>query len=108
MEEVVTLKLETYDKLVKDSIALKAENEELDQELYVIRDKVNYFAYNYIKDNAKPALKEASVNDLLNAQDLNEFIYLGDLHFLTMLLDNDDIWNLLDDIVKEKTNEADQ
>ena len=108
MEEVVTLKLETYDKLVKDSIALKAENEELDQELYVIRDKVNYFAYNYIKDNAKPALKEASVNDLLNAQDLNEFIYLGDLHFLTMLLDNDDIWNLLDDIVKEKTNETDQ
>lgn len=108
MEEVVTLKLETYDKLIKDSIALKAENEELDQELYVIRDKVNYFAYNYIKDNAKPALKEASVNDLLNAQDLNEFIYLGDLHFLTMLLDNDDIWNLLDDIVKEKTNEADQ
>ena len=108
MEEVVTIKLETYDKLIKDSIALKAENEELDQELYVIRDKVNYFAYNYIKDNAKPALKEASVNDLLNAQDLNEFIYLGDLHFLTMLLDNDDIWNLLDDIVKEKTNEADQ
>lgn len=108
MEEVVTLKLETYDKLIKDSIALKAENEELDQELYVIRDKVNYFAYNYIKDNAKPALKEASVNDLLNAQDLNEFIYLGDLHFLTMLLDNDDIWNLLDDIVKEKANEADQ
>lgn len=108
MEEVVTLKLETYDKLIKDSIALKAENEELDQELYVIRDKVNYFAYNYIKDNAKPALKEASVNDLLNAQDLNEFIYLGDLHFLTMLLDNDDIWDLLDDIVKEKTNEADQ
>ena len=108
MEEVVTLKLETYDKLIKDSIALKAENEELDQKLYVIRDKVNYFAYNYIKDNAKPALKEASVNDLLNAQDLNEFIYLGDLHFLTMLLDNDDIWNLLDDIVKEKTNEADQ
>ena len=108
MEEVVTLKLETYDKLIKDSIALKAENEELDQELYVIRDKVNYFAYNYIKDNAKPALKEASVNDLLNAEDLNEFIYLGDLHFLTMLLDNDDIWNLLDDIVKEKTNEADQ
>lgn len=108
MEEVVTLKLETYDKLIKDSIALKAENEELDQELYVIRDKVNYFAYNYIKDNAKPALKEASVNDLLNAQDLNEFIYLGDLHFLTMLLDNDDIWNLLDDIVKEQTNEADQ
>ena len=108
MEEVVTLKLDTYDKLIKDSIALKAENEELDQELYVIRDKVNYFAYNYIKDNAKPALKEASVNDLLNAEDLNEFIYLGDLHFLTMLLDNDDIWNLLDDIVKEKTNEADQ
>ena len=108
MEEVVTLKLETYDKLIKDSIALKAENEELDQELYVIKDKVNYFAYNYIKDNAKPALKEASVNDLLNAEDLNEFIYLGDLHFLTMLLDNDDIWNLLDDIVKEKTNEADQ
>ena len=108
MEEVVTLKLETYDKLIKDSIALKAENEELDQELYVIRDKVNYFAYNYIKDNAKPSLKEASVNDLLNAQDLNEFIYLGDLHFLTMLLDNDDIWNLLDDIVKEQTNEADQ
>lgn len=108
MEEVVTLKLETYDKLIKDSIALKAENEELDQELYVIRDKVNYFAYNYIKDNAKPALKEANVNDLLNAQDLNEFIYLGDLHFLTMLLDNDDIWDLLDDIVKEKANEADQ
>ena len=108
MEEVVTLKLETYDKLIKDSIALKAENEELDQELYVIRDKVNYFAYNYIKDNAKPALKEASINDLLNAEDLNEFIYLGDLHFLTMLLDNDDIWNLLDDIVKEKANEADQ
>ena len=108
MEEVVTLKLETYDKLIKDSIALKAENEELDHELYVIRDKVNYFAYNYIKDNAKPALKEANVNDLLNAEDLNEFIYLGDLHFLTMLLDNDDIWNLLDDIVKEKTNEADQ
>ena len=108
MEEVVTLKLETYDKLIKDSIALKAENEELDQELYVIRDKVNYFAYNYIKDNAKPALKEASVNDLLYAEDLNEFIYLGDLHFLTMLLDNDDIWNLLDDIVKEKANEADQ
>lgn len=108
MEEVVTLKLETYDKLIKDSIALKAENEELDQELYVIRDKVNYFAYNYIKDNAKPALKEANVNDLLNAQDLNEFIYLGDLHFLIMLLDNDDIWDLLDDIVKEKTNEADQ
>ena len=108
MEEVVTLKLETYDKLIKDSIALKAENEELDQELYVIRDKVNYFAYNYIKDNAKPALKEASVNDLLKAEDLNEFIYLGDLHFLTMLLDNDDIWNLLDDIVNEKTNEADQ
>ena len=108
MEEVVTLKLETYDKLIKDSIALKAENEELDQELYVIRDKVNYFAYNYIKDNAKPALKEASVNDLLNAQDLNEFIYLGDLDYLKLLLDEDEILSLLIHIRKEQADEADQ
>ena len=108
MEEVVTLKLERYDKLVSDLDYFKGENADLEERLFALRDKVNDFAIRYIKDNAKPTLKEATVDELMKTIDLNEYIYLGDLDYLKLLLDNDDIWNLLDDIVKEKTNEADQ
>ena len=108
MEEVVTLKLERYDKLVSDLDYFKGENADLEERLFALRDKVNDFAIRYIKDNAKPTLKEATVDELMKTIDLNEYIYLGDLDYLKLLLDNDDIWNLLDDIVKEKANEADQ
>ena len=108
MEEVVTLKLETYDKLVSDLDYFKGENADLEERLFALRVKVNDFAIRYIKDNAKPTLKEATADELLKTIDLNQYIYLGDLDYLKLLLDNDDIWNLLDDIVKEKTNEADQ
>ena len=108
MEEVVTLKLETYDKLIDILSNVTEENKELKQELHTLKDKVEGFAIRYIKDNAKPALKEATVDELIHATDLNEYMYLGDLDYLKLLLGNDDIWDLLDDIVKEKTNEADQ
>ena len=101
MEEVVTLKLETYDKLTE-------ENKELKQELHALKDKVEGFAIRYIKDNAKPTLKEATVDELIHATDLNEYIYLGDLDYLKLLLGDDDIKWLLIKIRKEQTNEADQ
>ena len=101
MEEVVTLKLETYDKLTE-------ENKELKQELHALKDKVEGFAIRYIKENAKPALKEATVDELIHATDLNEYIYLGDLDYLKLLLGDDDIKWLLIKIRKEQTNEADQ
>ena len=108
MEEVVTLKLERYDKLVSDLDYFKGENADLEERLFALRDKVNDFAIRYIKDNAKPTLKEATVDELIKATDLNKYIFMRDLDYLKLLLDNDDIWNLLDDIVKEKANEADQ
>ena len=108
MEEVVTLKLETYDKLIDILSNVTEENKELKQELHTLKDKVEGFAIRYIKDNEKPALKEATVDELIKATDLNKYIFMGDLDYLKLLLDNDDIWNLLDDIVKEKANEADQ
>ena len=101
MEEVVTLKLETYDKLTE-------ENKELKQELHALKDKVEGFAIRYIKGNAKPTLKEATVDELIHATDLNEYIYLGDLDYLKLLLGDDDIKWLLIKIRKEQTNEADQ
>ena len=101
MEEVVTLKLETYDKLTE-------ENKELKQELHALKDKVEGFAIRYIKENAKPALKEATVDELIHATDLNEYIYLGDLDYLKLLLGDDDIKWLLIKIRKEQANEADQ
>ena len=103
MEEVVTLKLETYDKLTE-------ENKELKQELHALKDKVEGFAIRYIKENAKPTLKEATVDELIHATDLNAYIYLGDLDYLKLLLGDDDInikW-LLIKIRKEQANEADQ
>ena len=108
MEEVVTLKLERYDKLVSDLDYFKGENADLEERLFALRDKVNDFAIRYIKDNAKPALKEATVDELMKTIDLNQYIYLGDLDYLKLLLDEDEILSLLIHIRKEQTNEADQ
>ena len=108
MEEVVTLKLETYDKLIDILSNVTEENKELKQELHALKDKVEGFAIRYIKDNAKPTLKEATVDELIHATDLNEYIYLGDLDYLKLLLGDDDIKWLLIKIRKEQTNEADQ
>ena len=108
MEEVVTLKLERYDKLVSDLDYFKGENADIEERLFALRDKVDDFAIRYIKDNAKPTLKEATVDELIHATDLNEYIYLGDLDYLKLLLGDDDIKWLLIKIRKEQTNEADQ
>lgn len=108
MEEVVTLKLETYDKLIDILSNVTEENKELKQELHTLKDKVEGFAIRYIKDNAKPALKEATVDELIHATDLNEYIYLGDLDYLKLLLGDDDIKWLLIKIRKEQTDETDQ
>ena len=108
MEEVVTLKLERYDKLVSDLDYFKVENADLKETLFALRDKVNDFAIRYIKENAKPALKEATVDELMKTIDLNQYIYLGDLDYLKLLLDEDEILSLLIHIRKEQTNEADQ
>ena len=108
MEEVVTLKLETYDKLVSDLDYFKGESADLEERLFALRDKVNDFAIRYIKENAKPALKEATVDELMKTIDLNQYIYLGDLDYLKLLLDEDEILSLLIHIRKEQTNEADQ
>lgn len=108
MEEVVTLKLETYDKLIDILSNVTEENKELKQELHALKDKVEGFAIRYIKENAKPALKEATVDELIHATDLNAYIYLGDLDYLKLLLGDDDIKWLLIKIRKEQTNEADQ
>lgn len=108
MEEVVTLKLETYDKLVSDLDYFKVENTDLEGRLFALRDKVNDFAIRYIKENAKPTLKEATVDELMKTIDLNQYIYLGDLDYLKLLLDEDEILSLLIHIRKEQTNEADQ
>lgn len=108
MEEVVTLKLETYDKLIDILSHLTEENKELKQELQALKDKVEGFAIRYIKENAKPALKEATVDELIHTTDLNQYIYLGDLDYLKLLLVDDDIKWLLIKIRKEQTNEADQ
>ena len=108
MEEVVTLKLETYDKLIDILSNVTEENKELKQELHALKDKVEGFAIRYIKENAKPTLKEATVDELIHATDLNEYIYLGDLDYLKLLLGDDDIKWLLIKIRKEQTNEADQ
>ena len=108
MEEVVTLKLETYDKLIDILSNVTEENKELKQELHALKDKVEGFAIRYIKENAKPALKEATVDELIHATDLNEYIYLGDLDYLKLLLGDDDIKWLLIKIRKEQANEADQ
>ena len=108
MEEVVTLKLERYDKLVSDLDCFKGENADLEERLFALRDKVNDFAIRYIKDNAKPTLKEATVDELLKTIDLNQYIYLGDLDYLKLLLDEDEILSLLIHIRKEQTDEADQ
>ena len=108
MEEVVTLKLERYDKLVSDLNYFKGENADIEERLFALRDKVDDFAIRYIKDNAKPTLKEATVDELIHATDLNEYIYLGDLDYLKLLLGDDDIKWLLIKIRKEQTNEADQ
>ena len=108
MEEVVTLKLERYDKLVSDLDYFKGENADIEERLFALRDKVDDFAIRYIKDNAKPTLKEATVDELIHATDLNAYIYLGDLDYLKLLLGDDDIKWLLIKIRKEQTNEADQ
>ena len=108
MEEVVTLKLETYDKLIDILSNVTEENKELKQELHTLKDKVNDFAIRYIKDNAKPTLKEATVDELMKTTDLNEYIFLGDLDYLKLLLDEDEILSLLIHIRKEQTDEADQ
>ena len=108
MEEVVTLKLETYDKLIDILSNVTEENKELKQELHALKDKVEGFAIRYIKENAKPTLKEATVDELIHATDLNEYIYLGDLDYLKLLLGDDDIKWLLIKIRKEQANEADQ
>ena len=108
MEEVVTLKLEKYDKLVSELDYFKGESADLEERLFALRDKVNDFAIRYIKDNAKPTLKEATVDELIHATDLNTYIYLGDLDYLKLLLGDDDIKWLLIKIRKEQTNEADQ
>lgn len=108
MEEVVTLKLERYDKLVSDLDYFKGESADLEERLFALRDKVNDFAIRYIKENAKPALKEATVDELMKTIDLNQYIYLGDLDYLKLLLDEDEILSLLIHIRKEQTNEADQ
>ena len=108
MEEVVTLKLETYDKLVSDLDYFKGESADLEERLFALRDRVDSFAIRYIKDNAKPTLKEATVDELLKTIDLNQYIYLGDLDYLKLLLNEDDILSLLIKIRKEQTDEADQ
>lgn len=108
MEEVVTLKLETYDKLIDILSHVTEENKELKQELHVLKDKVEGFAIRFIKDNAKQNFKEATVDELMNATDLNYYIFLGDLQYLNMLLGHDEILSLLIKIRKEQTNEADQ
>ena len=108
MEEVVTLKLERYDKLVSDLDYFKGENADIEEMLFALRDKVDDVAIRYIKDNAKPTLKEATVDELIHATDLNTYIYLGDLDYLKLLLGDDDIKWLLIKIRKEQTNEADQ
>lgn len=108
MEEVVTLKLERYDKLVSDLDYFKGESADLEERLFALRDKVNDFAIRYIKENAKPALKEATVDELMKAIDLNQYIFLGDLDYLKLLLDEDEILSLLIHIRKEQTDEADQ
>ena len=108
MEETVTLKLERYDKLVSDLDYFKGESADLEERLFALRDKVNDFAIRYIKDNEKPALKEATVDELIKATDLNKYIYLGDLVYLKLLLDEDEILSLLIHIRKEQTDEADQ
>ena len=108
MEEVVTLKLEKYDKLVSELDYFKGESADLEERLFALRDKVNDFAIRYIKDNAKPTLKEATVDELIKTIDLNQYIYLGDLDYLKLLLDEDEILSLLIHIRKEQTNEADQ
>ena len=108
MEEVVTLKLERYDKLVSDLDCFKGENADLEERLFALRVKVNDFAIRYIKDNAKPTLKEATADELLKTIDLNQYIYLGDLDYLKLLLDENEILSLLIHIRKEQTNEADQ
>lgn len=108
MEEVVTLKLERYDKLVSDLDYFKGESADLEERLFALRDKVNDFAIRYIKENAKPTLKEATVDELMKTIDLNQYIYLGDLDYLKLLLDEDEILSLLIHIRKEQTNEADQ
>ena len=108
MEEVVTLKLERYDKLVSELDYFKGESADLEERLFALRDKVNDFAIRYIKDNAKPTLKEATVDELIKTIDLNQYIYLGDLDYLKLLLDEDEILSLLIHIRKEQTNEADQ
>ena len=108
MEEVVTLKLKTYDKLIDILSHLTEENKELKQELHTLKDKVNDFAIRYIKENAKPTLKEATVDELIHTTDLNQYIYLGDLDYLKLLLVDDDIKWLLIKIRKEQTNEDDQ
>ena len=108
MEEVVTLKLERYDKLVSDLYYFKGENADLEERLFALRDKVNDFAIRYIKDNAKSTLKEATVDELMKATDLNEYIFFGNLDYLKLLLDEDEILSLLIHIRKEQTDEADQ
>lgn len=108
MEEVVTLKLERYDKLVSDLDYFKGESADLEERLFALRDKVNDFAIRYIKENAKPSLKEATVDELMKAIDLNQYIFLGDLDYLKLLLDEDEILSLLIHIRKEQTDEADQ
>lgn len=108
MEEVVTLKLETYDKLIDILSYLTEENKKLKQELQALKDKDEGFAIRYIKENAKPALKEATIDDFMKTIDLNQYIYLGDLDYLKMLLDEDEILSLLIKIRKEQTDEADQ
>ena len=108
MEEVVTLKLERYDKLVSDLDYFKGESADLEERLFALRDKVNDFAIRYIKDYAKPTLKEATVDELMKTIDLNEYIYLGNLDYLKLLLDENEILSLLIHIRKEQTDEADQ
>ena len=108
MEEVVTLKLEKYDKLVSELDYFIGESADLEERLFALRDKVNDFAIRYIKDNANPTLKEATVDELIKTIDLNQYIYLGDLDYLKLLLDEDEILSLLIHIRKEQTNEADQ
>ena len=108
MEEVVTLKLETYDKLIDILSNVTEENKELKQELHTLKDKINDFAIRYIKNNEKPALKEATVDELIHATNLNKYIFLADLDYLKLLLGDDDIKWLLIKIRKEQTDEADQ
>lgn len=110
MEEVVTLKLETYDKLNSELTYLRRQIDEAGKVHFDLKEKVMNFAIRYIKDNAKPTLKEATVDELIHATDLNAYIYLGDLDYLKLLLGDDDInikW-LLIKIRKEQANEADQ